>query len=65
METSATKSKAGWPISDWCREISIARATYYTLATRPTSVKIGKRTVITECPRDYLQRIAEAQLEAA
>jgi hypothetical protein len=64
MKDNSTAS-AGWSILDWRRATSIARATFYTLAQRPRFVKLGRRTVVIECPREYLARIAAEQREAA
>jgi predicted DNA-binding transcriptional regulator AlpA len=67
IETNRTseRSSAGWNIPDWCSATTIARATFYTLEHRPRTVKIGRRTVVIESPTNYLERIAQAQLEAA
>lgn len=56
---------AGWNISSWCEAISVSRASFYLLAQKPRSVKIGRRHVVIESPHAYLQRISETQLEAA
>ena len=50
---------AGWSISNWCSATTISRASFYLLAQKPKTVKLGRRTVVIESPQDYLQRIAE------
>lgn len=52
--------RAGWSINDWCKSVDLARATLYTLppTLQPSSVKIGKRRIITEQPADFLKRLA-------
>lgn len=56
---------AGWNIVRWCEETSISRASFYLLALKPRTVKLGRRTVVIESPQDYLNRVASFQLEAA
>lgn len=60
-----TTSRAGWTIPNWCSATSISRATFYLLAQRPRTIKLGRRTVIIESPEAYLQRMAESQLGGA
>ena len=50
---------AGWNIPNWCAATSISRASFYLLAHKPQTVKLGRRTVVIESPQSYLQRIAE------
>lgn len=61
---SATVAPAGWNIPNWCAATSISRASFYLLALRPRTVKLGRRTVVIESPKDYLQRIADAAVRA-
>lgn len=63
--TNAAPQLAGWSITNWCGATSISRASFYLLARKPRTVKLGRRTVVIESPQSYLQRISEAQLEAA
>jgi len=70
MENESTRSivpspNARWNIPSWCSATSIFRASFYLLAHKPRTVKLGRRTVVIESPADYLERIAQAQLEAA
>lgn len=70
MENESTQSitpspNAGWNIPNWCCATSISRASFYLLAHKPRTVKLGRRTVVIESPADYLERIAQAQLEVA
>ncbi|MCA3002794.1 MAG: hypothetical protein ACK5RJ_13955 [Burkholderiales bacterium] len=65
MYSTPTAQAAGWTIPDWCASTSISRASFYLLAQRPRTVKLGRRTVVIESPDAYLQRIADTQLEAA
>lgn len=53
--------RATWAVPDWAAELGLGRSTYYTLALRPRSIKIGRRTLIVESPTQYAQRIAELQ----
>lgn len=62
---NAAPQLAGWSIATWCGATSISRASFYLLARKPRTVKLGRRTVVIESPQIYLQRIAESQLEAA
>lgn len=61
MYPTPAAQAAGWTIPDWCRATSISRASFYLLAQRPETVKLGRRTVVIESPRDYLARIANSQ----
>ena len=56
---------AGWNIPSWCNATSISRASFYLLAKKPQTVKLGRRTIVIESPQKYLQRIADTQLEVA
>ena len=55
----AQTEPAGWSIPNWCALTSISRAGFYVLTHRPKTVKLRRRTVVIESPRDYLHRIAE------
>ena len=66
--TEEPATPAGWNVPDWCAATSISRASFYLLAQKPRTVKLGRRTVVIESPQAYLQRIAElseSQLNAA
>ena len=52
-------SRAGWKIPEWCAAIGISRASFYLLARKPKTIKLGRRTVVIEPPGKYVQRIAE------
>jgi hypothetical protein len=54
---------AGWAIPDWCAEAGISRTAEHMLPgdMKPRSVKIGRRRIIIEPPRDWLLRIEAAQ----
>lgn len=58
-----TSEKAGWSISDYCLLTDIGRTKLYTMPAdqQPRSVKVGRRKVIIEPPREYLQRLAANQ----
>jgi len=59
--------KAGFAIPEWCLAVGIGRSNFYVLPgqLRPRSVKIGKRHIIIEAPKDYLERIAAQSQVAA
>jgi len=52
--------KCGWNVDEWCQSAGISRRTVYTLISdnKLKIVKIGRRTIIPEHPRDFLQRMA-------
>lgn len=56
--TKPTEAQVGWSIEEWCNATTICRASFYLLKTRPHLVKLGRRTIITEAPADYLARIS-------
>lgn len=60
---SNTSERAGWPVEEWAHAAGIGRSLAYVLLQRNeiTSVKIGKRRIITTAPRDFLARLAAAQ----
>lgn len=61
-----TADRAGWGVGQYCEACDFSRATYYNLPEdkRPKSLKIGKRRIIIEPPREFLARLA-AEQEAA
>ena len=61
-----TIEQAGYAPSAWCQSASISRAKLYQLPAdlQPRSVKLGRRRIITEAPRDYLERIAALTVQA-
>lgn len=54
-------ARAAWNIPAWCAALGLGRSTFYILDIRPRSIKIGKRTLITEPPGEYAERIAAMQ----
>jgi hypothetical protein len=54
--------QAGWPIQQWCADVGISRPAFYTIPAeaKPASVKIGSKTLITESPAAWLERMREA-----
>jgi hypothetical protein len=58
--------RAGYSVADYCPIVGYSRPYYYLLSPdlRPKSIKLGKRRIIIEAPRAYLERLAAAQ-EAA
>jgi hypothetical protein len=60
MHTASAEERAGFHLARWCEAVGISRGFYYTLPPelQPESVKLGKRRIITEKPRDYLKRVA-------
>lgn len=61
------KPQGGYSIYEWCAATKISRATYYKLvgSLQPRFARIGRRVVICEDPRAYLDRIAAEQARAA
>ena len=59
--------QAGYAPSAWCQSASISRAKLYQLPPelQPHSVKLGRRRIIVESPREYLARIAALNAQAA
>jgi hypothetical protein len=55
----AVPEKAGYAIRPWCAAVGFSVALFFELPTnmQPTSVRIGRRRIITESPRDYLKRV--------
>ena len=58
--------KVGRGVNEFCAAIDLCRGSYYNLPPelQPKSVKFGKRRIIIEDPRSYLERIAAAQAQA-
>ncbi len=54
---------AGRSVEDFARVAGSSRAAIYRLPPemQPHSVKLGRRRIITEAPREWLQRIAQQQ----
>jgi hypothetical protein len=65
MYPTTPAQAAGWTIPAWCEATSISRASFYLLAQRPETVKLGRRSVVIESPAAYLARIASLQKVAA
>ncbi len=63
MDTKASAAQAGFSIAEWAPAAGISRSGYYVLSAeiKPASVKIGKRTIITEAPARWLRRVAKMQ----
>jgi hypothetical protein len=59
--------QAGYAPAAWCELASISRAKLYQLPAelQPQSVKLGRRRIITESPREYLKRIATLSEQTA
>lgn len=55
------QQQAGFAIKDWCAAVGIGRSTFYVLPERlrPRTAKLGKRNLVIEAPRAYLDRIAD------
>jgi hypothetical protein len=55
----ATPEKAGYAIKPWCAAVGISVALFFELPIemQPSSVRIGRRRLITESPSDYLSRV--------
>lgn len=52
----------GYLIKDWCKRVGISRSMFYILPSevKPRLVKIGRRVVVFEKPKDWLLRMAKA-----
>lgn len=59
-------SPSGFSIEMWCRAVGISRTSEFCLRQeeKPHSVQVGRRRIIIEHPRDWLQRMRSLQ-EAA
>lgn len=59
--------QVGFAPAAWCQATSISRAKLYQLPAelQPSSVKLGRRRIITEGPREYLDRIGAMARRAA
>ena len=57
-----SQPRAGWSVRVWCASASLSTATYYALpeGIRPASVKVGKRRIVIEQPKDWLRRLYAA-----
>jgi hypothetical protein len=59
--------KAGFSIPEWCAAAGFSPALYYKRKRlglpSPRETNVGRRTIITESPSEYLKRCSE--LEAA
>jgi hypothetical protein len=59
-------SKAGFSIPEWCADAGFSPALYYKRKRlglpSPRETNVGRRTIITESPGEYLKRL---ELEAA
>lgn len=55
--------KFGWPPREWCHASGLGMTKLYELknAGKVRFVKVGKRTLITTSPADYLAQLAAAQ----
>ena len=67
IQKVANIEQAGYAPSAWCQSASISRAKLYQLPAelQPRSVKLGRRRIITEAPREYLERLAALTTQAA
>ena len=59
--------QAGWRWSTWIPAVGLSAAKAYTLEGeyKPRTVKIGAATIITESPRQYLERISALQANSS
>ncbi len=60
MDASTATAQDAWTVKEWTAAARIALSTFYTIPRelQPAHVKIGRRTIITEAPRDWLERMA-------
>ena len=56
--------QGGFRVRQWCALVGISRSGFYTLNEKPKTVKLGRRTIVVECPGDYLERISKAKPKA-
>jgi hypothetical protein len=57
----STAEKTAYSIKQWCAELGISEALFYKRqrgSLGPRVANVGARTIITETPREYLQRFA-------
>jgi hypothetical protein len=59
--------KVGWPPREWCHGSGLGMTKLYELknAGKVTFVKVGKRTLITTSPAEFLAACAAEQAETA
>lgn len=68
QEQNVTSTEqAGYAIAEWCKLVSISRPKLYQLPPelQPSSVKLGRRRIIDEGPRDWLKRIGSLTAKKA
>ena len=60
-------AREAWKFGSYARAIDKSRSWLYALPPemQPFSVKFGRNRLITESPRDFLQRLADHQARAA
>jgi hypothetical protein len=61
-QAETTTTRAGWAVKAWCEAAGISDALLYKLeeGVRPASVKVRRRRLIIESPRDWLRRMGQA-----
>ena len=62
LKALAPAQRSAWSVRAFCEAASISDAWLYKLdaSTRPASIKIGRKRLITESPSDWLRRMAAA-----
>jgi hypothetical protein len=58
-----TNELAGWRVNAWLESVPISKTTLYALwavGKGPRSAKLGKVTMITEAPTEYVKRLERA-----
>jgi hypothetical protein len=58
--SSSLVAPAGLSITEWCRQVGIAPSTYYLIAKamRPRHLRCGRRILVIESARAWLERMA-------
>lgn len=58
---TAPVEPAGWRKRDWCQACGIGVSTHDDLSDqlKPASVRLGRRRIIIESPRDWLLRVGQ------
>jgi hypothetical protein len=60
-------AKPSYRINEWCVEARISPSLYYKenrLGRGPLTANIGRRTLIVEAPRDFLERVRREAAES-
>jgi hypothetical protein len=57
------QARGGWTQTDWCAAVGISKPMFYVLDPAPRVARIGRRVIVVESPRDYLERLSAHQAQ--